>query len=325
MSDATTGKTAIYNECHEAYLNQRVGVFRQKSDKILYSYLTLIVNSRLFSDKLQSMLIAGAQPNIAPKDIEQMRYPVPPREEQRKIAQILGMWDKAIELQARIIDKLELRKRALMQRLLSGRHRLPGFSAPWSKVRLGEILKTLSNGLVYNINTKGKFPVSRIETISNGEINYNKIGYAEESEQIESYRLNYGDILYSHINSLSNIGKVAYYDGKQLLYHGMNLLRFVADENKCHHKYLYYFLTSHKAKHIALILAKPAVNQASISISELSSVRLTIPNIAEQTAIAEVLTTADKEIEIAKAKLAAYRTQKCGLMQQLLTGKKRMK
>ena len=56
-----------------------------------------------------------------------------------------------------------------------------------------------------------------------------------------------------------------------------------------------------------------------------SQVKVCIPSLAEQTAIAEVLSTADKEIEIAKARLAAYRTQKRGLMQQLLTGKKRVK
>ena len=66
-------------------------------------------------------------------------FPIPPIGEQRKIAEILGIWDEAIEKQSRLIEKLELRKRALMQRLLTGKTRLPGFTEPWQKVKLGEI------------------------------------------------------------------------------------------------------------------------------------------------------------------------------------------
>lgn len=264
-------------------------------------------------------------PQINNKHIIPYKICLPPIEEQKKIAELLNEWDKAIQLQTNLIEKLELRKRALMQRLLTGRVRLNGFSDKWKNVSLGGVLTTLTNGFIYNDNGNGEMPISRIETISTGSINYNKVGYVKYSEQIETYRLNTGDILYSHINSLSHIGKVAYYDGKQPLYHGMNLLRIVVDEKKCSQKYLYYYLTSKRARHKALTIAKPAINQASISISDLSAIKLILPNVSEQTAIAEVLMSADKEIEIAKTKLSSLRNQKRGLMQQLLTGKKRVK
>lgn len=281
---------------------------------------------RLSYQQNRIRLLAGEQavPIINKSDFERIKIAVPPIEEQKKIAELLSEWDKAIELQKKLIEKQELRKRALMQHLLTGRVRLNGFSDKWKNVSLGEVLTTLTNGFIYKGNGNGEMPISRIETISTGSINYNKVGYVKYSEQIETYRLNTGDILYSHINSLSHIGKVAYYDGKQPLYHGMNLLRIVVDEKKCNQKYLYYYLTSKRARHKARTIAKPAINQASISISDLSTIKLILPDVSEQTAIAEVLISVDKEIEIAKTKLSSLCNQKRGLMQQLLTGKKRI-
>ena len=78
-------------------------------------------------------------PQINNKHIIPYKICLSPLAEQRKIAEILGVWDEAIEKQSRLIEKLELRKRGLMQRLLTGRTRLPGFTTPWQKVKLGEI------------------------------------------------------------------------------------------------------------------------------------------------------------------------------------------
>ena len=78
--------------------------------------------------KLNKLVFGSGQPLITSKQLKNIRIPVPPLAEQRKIAEVLGVWDKAIEKQARLIEKLALRKRALMQRLLSAKLRLPGFS-----------------------------------------------------------------------------------------------------------------------------------------------------------------------------------------------------
>ena len=92
-------------------------------------------------EKLYKIADTSTIPQINNKHIIPYKLAVPPMGEQRKIAEILGAWDEAIEKQSRLIEKLELRKRALMQHLLTGRTRLPGFTTPWQKVKLGEILK----------------------------------------------------------------------------------------------------------------------------------------------------------------------------------------
>ena len=103
---------------------------------------------------------ATGVPSLTAKTISNIKKAVPPMEEQRKIAEILGVWDEAIEKQSRLIEKLELRKRGLMQRLLTGRTRLPGFTSPWQKVKLGEIAQ-IKKGVQVNKDTLqefGKYP-----------------------------------------------------------------------------------------------------------------------------------------------------------------------
>ena len=85
----------------------------------------------------------------------------------------------------------------------------------WNIRCLGDLLSRCTNGLTYNVSISNGIPVTRIETISTGEINYAKVGHIQNSVGYEDFRMQKGDILYSHINSLSQIGKVAYYNGKK--------------------------------------------------------------------------------------------------------------
>lgn len=124
MSGATTGKSAIYNYDYEALLNQRVGVFRQISDKIDSQYLHIIMESQWFIFQLQYLLIAGAQPNISPSDVENMVFPIPSLPEQKAIAQVLTAADREIELAQQKLELLRQQKRGLMQQLLTGKKRV---------------------------------------------------------------------------------------------------------------------------------------------------------------------------------------------------------
>ena len=279
---------------------------------------------RILHERLYRIADTSSIPQINNKHIIPYKIAVPPLAEQRKIAEVLGVWDEAIEKQARLIEKLALRKRGLMQRLLTGKLRLPNFNEEWRNTIFSSVIEKMSNGYTYDVNGVGNVPITRIETISKGIIDYSKVGNVLYVDELEKYKLHRGDILFSHINSIEHIGKVAIFEGDEDLYHGMNLL-LIRTKEVMSNIYLYYFLSSPIAIRKVRSLAKKAVNQASISIAELKKLVIYIPEIKEQTAIAEVLTAADREIELAKEKLKRLRRQKRGLMQQLLTGKKRVK
>lgn len=330
MSGATTGKTAIYNYSYNAFLNQRVGVFKQTSAKVCYQYLQAIVESQLFTTRLQPLLIAGAQPNISPSDIENMIFPVPPLGEQRKIAEVLGVWDEAIEKQARLIEKLALRKRALMQRLLSAKLRLPGFSSPWQKVKLGDIGDTY-NGL--SGKNKDDFEygnaqfIPYINVFSNERIDTNNLGCVQIKPNEQQNTVKYGDIFFTVSSETPDeVGMASvlleHLDNTYLnsFCFGYRLNNF-STLNPFFAAYL--FRTEHFRNYMS-VLAQGST-RFNISKKEVMKLKIDLPTIEEQTAIAEVLTAADREIELAKEKLERLRRQKRGLMQQLLTGKKRVK
>ena len=193
----------------------------------------------------------------------------------------------------------------------------------WEVKCLGDLLARLANGLTYDVSVTSGYPVSRIETISSGEINYSKVGYIDNVAGCEAYKMQKGDILYSHINSLAHVGKVAYYDGQQDLYHGMNLLLLRAND-KVDSNFLYAYLLTSQAKHIAQVIAKPAVNQASISTSDIRKIKLAVPPMEEQRKIAEILGVWDEAIEKQSRLIERLEVRKRALMQRLLTARVRL-
>ena len=193
----------------------------------------------------------------------------------------------------------------------------------WEVKFLGDLLSRCANGLTYDVSITSGIPVTRIETISTGEINYAKVGYIPNESGYEIFRMQKGDILYSHINSLSQIGKVAYYKGDKEIYHGMNLLLLRANKS-LDKQYLYYTLLTDHMRHMAQVIAKPAVNQASISTSDLKRVKIAVPPLAEQRKIAEVLGVWDEAIEKQARLIEKLALRKRALMQRLLSAKLRL-
>src|SRR5690606_3864692 len=133
----------------------------------------------------------------------------------------------------------------------------------WENTTLGQLCCLIRNGFSGNqINQTTDFPVTRIETISNGEFDFTKIGFVKIID--ESYRLLEGDILLSNINSIKHIGKVAYFRSKRPLYHGMNLL-IIRINSENDPKFIFYYLQKDKSWFEKM--ASQAINQASINQS----------------------------------------------------------
>lgn len=259
---------------------------------------------RILHERLYRIADTSSIPQINNKHIIPYKIAVPPLAEQRKIAEVLGVWDEAIEKQARLIEKLALRKRGLMQRLLSAKLRLPGFSEPWKKVKLGDVA-SIKTG---NKNNEDK--------IANGQ--YPFFVRSSIVERINTYSYDGEAIL---IPGEGKIGEIIHYINGKFDYH--QRVYKISDFSNCSGLFLYYYLMYFFGKQAINNSVKACVD--SLRLSTFTNMTIIHPPISEQTAIAEVLTAADREIELAKEKLERLRRQKRGLMQQLLTGKKRIK
>lgn len=143
---------------------------------------------------------------------------------------------------------------------------------------------------------EGPYKLTRIETISTGSVNINKIGYSNVEPPKESL-LNTGDILFSNINSLKHIGKTAIYQVDDHLYYGMNLLRFIP-ENNSFPLFIYYLLNTYSKRKWVKEHANQAVNQASINQTELGNWIVDVPTKDEEYKIGSLLQDIDANITL---------------------------
>ena len=305
------GTKIVLSGLHTIAFRPNVGMFAS-------NFLGYYFNSTIYRAQLYPLIQGIKVCSISKKAVSNTKLAIPPIAEQRKIAEILGVWDEAIEKQSRLIEKLELRKRALMQCLLTGRTRLPGF--------IDEVLyKKLKPFIVEKSERNTNQTYTNVLSVTNNR------GFINQAEQFDkevasdntaNYKLvRKGQFAYNP--SRVNVGSL---DLLQTYEYGILSPMYIVFETRqtMDPKFLFYQLKSGWfVGHIPMYIQGSV--RDSLSFDGLENMRFWIPSLPEQKAIAEILTTADDEIAIHRKKLDALRLQKRGLMQQLLTGKIRVK
>ncbi len=154
---------------------------------------------------------------------------------------------------------------------------------------------------------KEGYPITRIETIANGIIDRNKMGYADvfDLKQYSNYILISGDILMSHINSEKHLGKVAIYKkcNDEIIIHGMNLLVLRSNRSLILDRYSFYYFKSDFFRRQLPPITKKSVNQASFTTSDLKQLIISPPEIKKQIQIADILDKLSRLIECRKQQI----------------------
>lgn len=267
---------------------------------------------------------SGSMKNIAKSAILGLLLPCPTLQEQQVISAALSDMDGAIEGLSRLIAKKRDLWQGAMQSLLSGETRLPKFAENWRFVRLGDCLKNQpryginaaavphSDDLptyirITDISDEGKFSPSPLASVVSGE---------------DKYRVRCGDVLFARTGA--SVGKTYLYNPSDgdLIFAGF-LINISTDKSILIPEFL-FFLTKTQlywdwVKQISMRSGQPGING-----QEYSQLKIKIPTISEQTAIARVLSEMDAEISALEARLAKMRAIKQGMMQDLLTGRVRL-
>lgn len=242
---------------------------------------------------------------VSKDNLKKLQLLVPPLPEQEKIAGILGTWDEAIEKLSSLIEQKKNLKKGLMQRLLTGKTRLNGFIQPWKEVKLGEITEFKKGKQLNKLDMidEGLYPVL------NGGISYS--GYTNNwNTEKNTITISEGG---------NSCGYVSYI--QERFWSGGHC--YTLDKIKVDKIYLYQLL---KFEENNLMKLRVGSGLPNIQLSSLNKFKVNIPiDTNEQQAIADVLSTADEEINLLNKKLEALKEQKKGLMQQLLTGQTRVK
>ena len=294
------GKCAAYISRIPAYAGGDNIILRPFQDNSIFlSYFLNTVGRRYLNRLGQGDSIV----HIHAENLKKVYIPIPPLAEQEKIAGILGTWDEAIEKLSSLIEQKKLLKKGLMQRLLTGKTRLSTFTQPWKDIELSDLL---------NYEQPSKYLVGEILPYDKNKIpvlTANKafiLGSTDDSSGIYTQ----GDCIIfddftTDIKYVNFPFKVKSSAIKILTPKTNTNLKFVYEQMKC----IKYPLAGHKRYYL----------------SEYQYITISIPDISEQQAIADVLSTADDEINLLNQKLEALKEQKKGLMQQLLTGQIRVK
>ena len=300
------------------------------NSKLNNRYFYALCRSYIIDNQISSAAFGSAQPQLTVKIIKNLKLPVPPLPEQRKIAKILSTWDKAIATTEKLIETSKQQKKALMQQLLTGKKRLINpetgkvFEGEWEEVKLDDLA----------IYRRGSFPQPygnpewvdkingypfiqvfdidknmKLKSITKTKISDAAIG---KSVFIEA-----GTVIVSLQGSIGRVA-ITQYDA----YVDRTVLLFQQFKRQMDTVYFAYAIQElfeiEKEK-------APGGTIKTITKQVLSNFTIHVPIYTEQQKIACLLTAADKEIEILEAKVAHFKQEKKALMQQLLTGKRRVK
>lgn len=315
------GKSITYIGSEKVFAGGDIVIFSPESNinSICLSY-TLETD---FSRKQKRVFGQGnSVVHIYASDLSRLKIPVPPLPEQSAIANVLFTWDTAIQTTQALISQKEQEKKWLMQHLLTGKKRLKGFeNTKWKTQSLESVVK-----LIVREVPKPNVPYLGIGLRSHGKGTFLKHDEQPEKNSMDKFYVVRPNDLIVNITFAweQAIAIVKPEDNGALASHRFPTYEFLKD--KGHPDYFRYVIVQPRMKYmLELISPGGAGRNRVMSKKDFIKLEMQIPDFKEQTAIASVLQTADKEITLLKTKLKQQKLQKKGLMQVLLTGKVRVK
>lgn len=291
-------------------------------DSLNYEFLYYTI----INEKLYKIADTSTIPQINNKHIIPYQFRLPSIEEQQRIVSVLQLWDTAISKQTQLVEKLTLRKRGLMQQLLTGKKRLKGFEGEWKEVKLGEIGTRITRK-----NSEDNKNVVTISAQRGFVIQTDFFSKSIASEVLDNYYLVHRNEFcynksYSNGYPMGAIKRLKTFDKAVVttLYICFKLKDKPETDIDFFEQYCESGLLNKELIKVANEGGR-AHGLLNVTPDDFFNMRMRIPNHKEQNAIASVLIQADKGIELANKKLSQFQAQKRGLMQVLLTGKKRIK
>ena len=283
------------------------------------NFLYALCRSFIVQKQIEAASFGSAQPQLTVGIVKGLKLPIPTLVEQKKIAQILSTWDKAISVTEKLLTNSQLQKKALMQQLLTGKKRLLNenggrFIGEWCTCTLSEVAHIIMGSSpkseAYNDNGLG-LPLIQGNADIKCRVSCPRVYTSDITKECTP-----GDIL---LSVRAPVGTVALSQHKACIGRGISAIK---SKRKMSQSFLYQWFLWFEPKWCYL---SQGSTFESINSDDIKTLKLSVPNFEEQQKIAAVLSAADVEISTLEKKLACLKDEKKALMQQLLTGKRRVK
>jgi len=306
-------------------------------------FVPYLFDTESYRRELHITLSGSAINNLKNSDIEGIKIPLPPLAEQRKIAEILRTWDEAIETAEAELKAKQKRKRGLMQKMMSPggqieakktdsfRESVKRFALPggWRWMFIHDVAKVSFS----SVDKKSVEGEKAVRLCNYMDVFYNRriregmpfmVSTASESD-IKKFTLNKGDVVLTKDSETpEEIAFAAVIDEQiENLVCGYHLAVLRPDKAKVTGEYLMSAINFHPNHHQFVRLANGAT-RFGLGIDSLNNAVIPVPPMYVQRNIAEILKSADEEVELINKRIETLRTQKRGLMQKLLTGEVRV-
>lgn len=320
--DGSIGKVAFVDKLPgKATLNSGIFVVRPTNKNYLPEYLFRIMQSTFF-DSFMKVIAGSTIAHLYQRDFVNFEFPIPPKEEQLAISTIFSKVDKQIDIVEREIRATERVKEGIMVKLLG--------NPSWEKIELNGNIKIIG-GFAFKSPDFGKkeknnIPLIKISEIQDGEVIFTgKTSYVPEKfyEFYKNFQVKEGDVLIALSGATTGkIGVVKENIKKALLNQRVGKFEIV-DNQKIDKEFFFHLSqSSYFVKEIFRKIGKSA--QGNLSPSEIEKVSIRIPPLSEQKRIANILSTIDKKLELERNRKGKLERLKKGLMNELLTGNKRV-
>lgn len=314
------GKSAVYLENTPCYAGGDIIIFRGGENALALSYF---LNSTAVNRQKYKFGQGHSVVHIYSSQLKELSIPLPALPEQKAIADCLSIWDMAIESQTKVVKVKEERKKALMQQLLAGKKRLPGFTEEWKEYSFSDLIKQVTrkegwnDEMIYNLIS--------VKRRSGGIFARKSLsGHQIEVKQLVKVKEN--DFLISKMQIVHGASSIVKKEFEDYYVSGSYIILNIKNENILTPFYLDYVSKQKSFYHQTYIASYGVhIEKMTFDFKSFLKMKITLPSLHEQETITKIIDTAEKEIQIEKQKLVDLQEQKKGLMQQLLTGKVRLK
>lgn len=293
-------------------------VVRAKPKMILPDFLPFFLQSDMFMERAIEISVGSLSPTINWKTLKVQEFPLPPIDEQKRIAEILWAADEAFNQHQQSNDNLMSVKRTLLNRLTVrgiGQHatqhtRLGEIPVHWRLATVEDVTSICQYGLSIPLNESGQYPILRMMNYDDGRIIANDLKYVDlDDSEFNSFKVYKGDILFNRTNSADLVGKVGIFELEGDYVFASYLVRLRADEDQILPDFLNYYLNSGLGQRRLLAYATPGVSQTNISAGNLKKVLVPLPPVEEQKQIVEVLNNLELRKHLQRNHVAE--AQKC--------------
>lgn len=297
---------------------------RDKTNETALGFRTYLLTNPIIKKEIKRVGQGISVYSISRNHLSKIKLMLPSLKEQEILSDLFSKWDEAIFLTQKLISTKEQLKKGLMQQLLTGKKRLPGFNGEWKKVRIGELVKEVKRPIDWDENKL--YDLISVRRRSGG-VFFRESLYGHQILTKGLFTAKSGDFLISKMQIVHGASGSVKKSHDNMYISGSYIALHSKDDNKLDIEFFDWVSKTPEFYHLCYTSSYGVhIEKMTFDFNDFLHRQISIPTeINEQKKIVSILNTLVNEIDLLKSQLELYRQQKKGLMQVLLTGKKRIR